>query len=152
MPDPTERHPFIDWWAALKRFDAVSLEGKDFILTDLGGKRFALGVHQGVPLLCWLKEDDASLGSIHWTSAAFAYGLKDRDWVALSAADIRVKGSSVLNPVPARLFIPVTLGRLSPWKDSPSQKLALGVMSVKKGKPSFDGSPAKTIPLKLLGK
>lgn len=145
----TGEHPFIVWWAGLKRLDAVSLEGKDLILGDAAAKRFAIGVNEAIPLLCWLDEDKAALESIAWTSAALAFGLKGRDWIALSATDIRVKGSGGLNPVPARLFIPVSTGRLDAWKDVTPPKIALGAMDAG-GKPTFSGSPFKTLPLKLL--
>lgn len=144
-------HPFLAWWAGLSRMDAVSYEGKDFILSDLGAKRFALGTHAGSPLLCWLPEDKAAMESMNWTSAAIAYGMKGRDWIALSSADVRVKGAAALNPVPARLFVPVTLGRLSPWKAKSPAKLAVGEMKLEKGMPSFAGEPFKVLPLKLLG-
>lgn len=146
-----QEHPFIAWWAGLSRLDAVSHEGKDFILTDLGGKRFALGTHGDMPLLCWLPDDRQAMESMNWTSAAIAYGLRSRDWIALSSSDIRVRGSSALNPVQARLFVPVTLGRLSPWKEKSPSRLAVGHMKLEKGRPSFSGEPYKVLPLKLLG-
>lgn len=145
-------HPFLAWYAGLKGLDAVSLEGKDFILSDLGGKRFAVGVHKAMPLLCWHPLDREAMESVRWTSAAIAYGLNGRDWVALSALDVRIKGSASLNPVPARLFVPVAAGRLLPWKELSPQRIAVGAMRMEKGSPFYIGDPLKELPLKLLSK
>lgn len=146
-----DEHPFLAWWAGLKRLDAISLEGKDFILSDVAAKRFAVGVHGGFPLLCWLEQDRQALESMAWTSAALAFGLKGRDWIALSATDVRIKGAASLNPVPARLFVPVSTGRLDAWKDVTPAKLAVGSMA-DGSKPAFAGTPFKTLPLKLLAR
>lgn len=147
----SHEHPFVVWWAGLKRLDAITVEGKDFILSDAGAKRFAIGVHGDIPLLCWLGEDRAALEAVAWTSAALAFGLKGRDWIALSATDIRVKGAASLNPVPARLFIPVSTGRLDAWKDVTPPKLAVGAMDGRLPA-AFGGVPFKTLPLRLLSR
>lgn len=152
VQDSDRNHPFIAWWAGLKRLDAITYEGKDLILSDLGGKRFAVGKHKEIPLLCWLPEDREAMESIKWTSAAIAYGLRGRDWIALSASDARIRDSAAMNPVPARVFIPVTAGRLLPWQPVSPQRIALGTMAMEKGTPVFHGDPSRELPLKLLAK
>jgi len=148
-----DEHPLITWYASLRRLGAASAEGNDVVLGDLGGKRFGVGLAGADPLLCCHEDDAEVIRSVPWTSAAMAFGHKGRDWVALSCKDIRVRDAADMNPVPARLWIPVTVGRLEAWKGSEAKRLRVGIMKAeKKGPPTLAGEPFADIPLKLVGK
>lgn len=146
-------HPLIVWYAGLMKMDAARFEGSDMVLGDLGGKRFAIGVAapDGIPLLCCLDRDKEALMAVAWTSAAMVFGHKDRDWIALSCKDVRVRGSSEMESVPLRLWIPLTLGRLDPWKDHSPDKMTISAMKTrKKGSPVPSGAPLASIPMKMI--
>jgi len=132
--------------------DAASANGSDIILGPLAGRRFAVGVHQKLPLLCWTDVDAPHLASVPWTSAAIAFNLKGGDWVALSAQDIRVQNSVAMEPIKLRMFIPVTSGRLDAWKEFVPSHIFIGKMVVENGVPRLDGTPFSRLPLKLLSK
>lgn len=144
-------HPLIVWYAGLMRIDAAKFEGTDLVLEDLGGKRFALGVESdGTPLLCCLERDKEAISSVAWTSAAMIFGHKDRDWIALSCKDVRVRGSSEMNAVPVRMWIPLTLGRLDPWKDHSPSKMSIASMKTGQ-KGTVAGKPFISLPMKIIG-
>jgi len=146
-------HPLIAWYAALLRAGAVRCEGTDVVLGALGGKRFGISVtDKNEPLLCCLEDDREVIESVPWTSAAMIFNHKRSDWVALSCKDARVRGSAEMNPVPLRLWIPVTVGRLDAWKKVPPKSLRVGVMTVNKnGPPTITGEPFINVPYKLIG-
>jgi hypothetical protein len=146
-------HPLIVWYAGLMKMDAAKFEGSDIVLADLGGKRFAIGVEpDGTPLLCCLDRDKEALTSVSWTSAVMVFGHKDRDWIALSCKDMRVRGSSEMNSVPVRLWVPLTLGRLDPWKDHAPDKMTIATMKAgKKGAVTVSGSAFANVPMKMIG-
>ena len=145
-----ELHPLVEWLASVIQVDAGSMEGSDMILNEKGGKRFLIGVHDKSPLTCWNHHDSKALESVRWTSAALAYGLKGKDWIALSCQDIRVKNSESKNPVRFRIFIPVMTGRLDVWKEIDPTLMVVGRFKTFKGAHVIDGSPFATVPLKLL--
>lgn len=149
-----EDHPLVIWYAALKRADAASMEGSDIVLGDLGGKRFAIGIEEGtIPLLCCAFRDKEAVASVKWTSAAFVFGHKERDWVALSCKDVRTRDSQQMNPVPLRLWIPVTTGMLEAWAEIKPAKLKVGAMkATKKGPPALFGEPFTEVTLKIIGR
>lgn len=151
MGSDSRNHPFLEWCGSLARIGGAKVDGKDVVLSAAGAKRFALGVHEGNPLLCWVEEDRAAMESVKWTSGAVVFGLRGEDWVALSAADVRVPGSAAIAPVPLRLFIPVASGRMAAWKAVAPQKVAIGCMETEKGVPVFTGTPFRELPVKLLG-
>jgi hypothetical protein len=135
------------------RLDAAKFEGADMVLGDLGGKRFAIGIEpDGTPLLCCLDRDKEALSSVSWTSAAMIFNQKDRDFIVLSCKDVRVRGSAEMNAVPVRLWVPLTLGRLDPWKDHKPEKLSLGTMKAgKKGALATSGTAFANVSMKIIG-
>jgi hypothetical protein len=148
-------HPFGAWYAALARVGAASCSGQDVVLGERGGKRFAIGVDSDAkPVLGILERDLAAVTAFKWHSAAFVRGHKGRDWVALKCTDARVDGAEEMNPVPLRLWIPVSLGVLEAWTGivpAPS-KLRLRAVASKRGQPTAsDRSPVGEIPLLLKG-
>lgn len=146
------KHPLIVWYAGLMKADAARLEGTDIVLGDLGGKRFAVGIDaDGGPLLCCLEGDKRAMTSVAWTGAAMVFDHKDRDWVVLSCADVRVAGSEAMESVPLRIWIPVTLGRLLAWKDHRPDKLTISEMMSKQNGPLTAGTTIATIPMKIIG-
>lgn len=164
MAEQNGHHPFFEWYAGLLEMDAVSTNPKgDLLLTDVGGRRFAVGVHDGKPLLGCLRGDIAALRSISWTRAMINLGGGGRDWIALKARDIRKSGTdekSAASPwggpsgskKSLALWIPVSLGRLSVWTESEleaPQSLLLGQIGKKKGVPHLRGTPFSEIPLSL---
>lgn len=143
--------PLIEWLKAIIHNNAGSMENTDLILTEKGAKRFLIGVHEKTPLLCWNEHDAKALETIKWTSAALAYGLKHKDWFALSCQDIRIKDSEAKNPIRFRIFIPVLTGRLDVWKEVNPSLMTLGRYKKLKGAHFFDGTPFATVPVKMLG-
>lgn len=144
-------HPLVTWYAALKRADSASVRGSDVVLGDAGGKRFALGVAEGpCPLLAYLAEDADVIGSVRWTSAAIIRAHEGRDWLALSAKDVRVKGSGEMNPVPMRLWIPVATGRLDAWAEAGATRLRLQQMDASGKAPAVSGAPLAELALKVV--
>jgi len=132
------------------RIDAAKFEGTDMVLEDLGGKRFAIGVEKdGTPLLCYLDKDKEAIESVAWTSGAMIFGHKDRDWIVLSCKDMRVRGSSEMNAVPLRIWIPLTLGRLDPWKDHSPSKLSIASMKTDR-KGAVSGQAFASLPMKMI--
>jgi len=146
-------HPLITWYSALKTRGAATVDGSDIVLNDLGGRRFGLSAAAGgIPVLCCGGFDLRTMRSIRWTSAAFVLAHKGRDWVALSSRDIRIPGSGEKEPVPLRVFIPVTIGRLDAWKERPPTRLRLSAMESGKGASRTVGETVAEIPLKVIGK
>src|SRR3546814_770538 len=119
VPAGTSDHPFISWYAGLRSLRAARCHGDDIFLDDLGGKRFAIGVDpDATPVIGFLEDDVSALTSIRWTAVAFVREHKGRDWLALSCRDARVSGAQEMNPVPLRLWIPISRGMLAAWDEN----------------------------------
>ena len=144
-------HPFLAWVASLKGAGMVRADGKDVVLSVPAGKEFALGLHDGEPLLCFQKDHEAALKSVSWSAAALLFNSNDSDWIILSCRDVRPRPSPASPAVPVRVFFPVTLGRLDSWKSRKPQKLHVGPMSFdEKGSPVSAGEPFVSLPLSLV--
>lgn len=151
MSSQMESHPLIAWINGLIVRGGAKYENGDLYLTPLAARRFALSLHEKNPVLCWSDTDNKALGGIRWKSAAIVFGLKNHDWIALNCPDIRIKNSGALNPVKLRVFIPVSAGRLDPWKEVMPPKLGISIFSMEKGRPVLTSRPAFTLPVKLMG-
>lgn len=148
MSSGTENHPLLQWLNGLIIRGGANFQNGDIRITPLGARRFALSVHNNSPVICWSEEDHKALGTVRWKSALL-FGIGGHDWVALNCPDIRIKNSSAMNPVRLRLFIPITTGRLDPWKSIRPQKIGIQVFSMKNGQPVLTGSPLMSIPTTL---
>lgn len=160
--------PFLDWYAGLEKIGGISSHKKEnLLLSDIGGRRFSVGVHEGRPVLACLKGDIEAFKGVRWTRALLNFGAGGRDWIALKAKDIRPGKSDMTESIPApgspwgakgtpkqplTLWIPVTSGRLSVWMgeevETP-ERLAVGLMGRKKGAPHLRGAPFLEIPLSI---
>lgn len=150
MSDFLETPKVLIWIANMIADNSGQMEGADFILNEKGARRFALSVFKEQPLMCWPSFDGPAMESVKWSSAAFILDFKDKDWIALSCQDIRIKNSQAMNPVRFRLFIPVTIGRLNAWIPVNPKNLSLGQTKINAGIPIFTGEPALEVPLKVL--
>lgn len=149
-------NPFMLWLLLLNNSNSVEIKAtgqggaKDIILGVQGSRRFGLGIVEGLPYLGYVEPDSAAIESVKWTTSAILFSKGDRDWVALSSADARMDTTQAMNPVPLRLFIPVSTGRLSAWKDIQPKELAIGSMSLnEKGEAVMSASPFRKLPLKV---
>jgi hypothetical protein len=151
MSSEQDEHPFLTWVASLVARGEAAMQDKDVVLTAVAGKEFAVGVHDGSPLFCCQEEHEEALQSIKWSAAAILYNTNGRDWVVLSAKDVRVKGASSPTPVPVRLFLPIAAGRWDAWREIGPTTIHLGVMEMSKGAAEFTGTPFKSLPLQIKG-
>ena len=149
-------NPFLLWVLLLNNVNGLEVKAngqngaKDIILGVQGSRRFAVSQIDGIPYLGYVEPDREALEAVKWTSAALLFGKQDRDWVALSSADARTDMTQSMNPVPLRLFIPVSTGRLSAWKELAPKELAIGHVSKnEKGDPTMAASPFRRLPLKV---
>lgn len=145
-----QKGDFLRWCAGLIQKKIASVQGTDIILDELAGRRFALGIHEDNPLVCWQESDHPYISSINWTSAALGFNLKGGDWIALSANDVRIENSAAMEPVKLRLFIPVTVGRMTPWKKDKPEFLFADKMEMEKGVPEYSGTPSIKLPVTVL--
>lgn len=157
MDNITVGHPFLNWFASLAEINAAHIKGRDIILDDFGSRRFAIGVETeefaGTPILGVVLEDVKAIQSISWSSAGLISGHESRDWVALSAKDIRPKNPASDDPVSIRLWIPFPVGTLEGWLQSKPKML--NIKKVKNGKnkrPVCDKSNLLRLPLSVLSK
>jgi hypothetical protein len=151
MTAEQDEHPFLSWVASLVARGEAAMQDKDVVLTAVAGKEFALGVHDGDPLFCCQEQHEEALQSIKWGAAAILFNTNGRDWVVLSAKDVRVKGAPSPTPVPVRLFLPIAAGRWDAWRDIGPTTIHLGVMEMSKGAAEFTGTPFKSLPLQIKG-
>lgn len=151
MSAQNANHPLITWINGMIVRGGAKYENGDLYLSPIGARRFALSLHEQIPVICWSDTDNKALGSVRWKTAAIAFNLKNHDWIALSCPDIRVKNSAALNPVKLRIFIPINAGRLDPWKEVMPPKIGTSVFKMQNGKPVLTGSPISSIPIKLVG-
>jgi hypothetical protein len=144
-------HPFLAWFARLWHREMVTTQGKDMLLDDTSGRRFAVGVDDdATPALGILEIDVPCLTSVPWTSAAFLFGHKGRDWIALSSQDIRVEEAEADEAVPVRLWIPMVEGLLDIWEELQPKQLRLRTVQSVGGTPVFpDVPPLAEIPLTI---
>ncbi|MTH96705.1 hypothetical protein [Roseibium sp. RKSG952] len=166
MADDIAHNPFLNWYAGLVKIGGISSHKKEnLLLSDIGGRRFSIGVHDGKPLLACLKGDVEALKGIRWSRALINIGAGGRDWIALKSKDVRRDRSEIAQGIPAprspwgvkgttkqplTLWIPVTSGRLSVWTTDEvemPEKLCLGLMGRKKGAPHLRGAPFMEISL-----
>lgn len=151
MNSEQAEHPFLTWVASLVARGEAAMQDKDIVLTAAAGKEFALGIHENEPLFCCQTEHEEALQSIKWSAAAIVYNTNGRDWVVLSAKDVRVKGAAATAPTPVRLFLPIAAGRWDAWKEVDPKNIHFGVMEISKGAAEFSGTPFRTLPLKIIG-
>lgn len=151
MSSEMESLPLIKWINGLLARGGAHYEKGDLYLTPLAARRFALSLYEKNPVLCWSENDNKALGGIKWKTAAVVFGLKNHDWIALNCPDIRIKNSSALNPVKLRMFIPVSTGRLDPWKEVRPTKIGISVYSTENGQHLIKSRPLFSIPVKLMG-
>lgn len=149
-------NPFMLWLLLLNNVNAVEIKAsgqsgaKDVILGVQGSRRFGVGLVDGIPYLGYVEPDRAALESVKWTTSAILFSKGDRDWIALSSADARMDTAQAMNPVPLRLFIPVSTGRLAAWKELLPKELAIGPMTRnEKGEAVMSASPFRKLPLKV---
>ena len=120
MSDYNLNHPFLIWYASLANLNAAEIKGKDLLLDDFGARRFGVGIvtegkNEGLPVLGIMVKDIDSVMSLKWTSAGIIMGHNKRDWLALSAKDIRDSNAAEIEEVPLRLWIPFLLGFFDGW-------------------------------------
>ena len=130
-------HPFFRWFAGMLHSRAARANGRDVVLTDVGGKRFAVGVDgDGMPVLGVQKGDLDLLMSLKWRRATFLKGWRFRDWIGLHCPNAAPDtGEEAQEAQPVRVWIPVNKGLLGAWKGTP-RKLRIKEMRVGKyGKP-----------------
>jgi hypothetical protein len=149
-------NPFLLWVLLLNNVNAVDVKSnpqtgvKDVILGVQGGRRFGIASVDGLPYLGYVERDQEAVETVKWTTAAILFNKPDKDWIALSSADARMDTTQAMNPVPLRLFIPVSQGRLSAWKDFMPKELAIGPMTLNaKGEAVMSASPFRKLPLKV---
>ena len=152
-------NPFLVWVLSLENLKAVELRNsgaqgavKDIILNSQAARRFGVGVHNQIPYLGYTLHDKEAIESVRWSSAALLFDKQGGDWIALSCLDSRTETSTGINPVPIRLFIPVTSGRMSLWKDMSPSEISIGLIKNSANNVhTFDISnePFKTLPLKI---
>nr|WP_250807994.1 hypothetical protein [Neorhizobium tomejilense] len=149
-------NPFLLWLLHLNNVGAVDLRAngssgaKDILLNAQGGRRFGISKIDGLPYLGYVDQDQSALESVKWTTSAILYDKRDQDWIALSSADARMDTTQAMNPVPLRLFIPITTGRLAAWKEIGPKELAIGKMARnEKGETTMSASPFRKLPLKV---
>ena len=108
MSDYNLNHPFLIWYASLANLQSVEIRGKDLLLDDFAARRFGVGIvvdgkNEGLPVLGVAVNDLSSVLSLEWTSAGIILGHNKRDWLALSAKDIRDSNSASME-IPLRLW------------------------------------------------
>jgi hypothetical protein len=148
-------NPFLLWLLHLNNVGAVDIRqgkagAKDILLNAQGGRRFGVSHIDGIPYLGYVDRDQSAIEAVKWTTSAILYRKRDQDWIALSSADARMDTTQAMNPVPLRLFIPITTGRLDGWRDIGPKELAIGLMSRnEKGETTMAASPFRKLPLKV---
>ncbi|MCV9963763.1 hypothetical protein OIU34_17955 [Pararhizobium sp. BT-229] len=149
-------NPFLLWVLLLNNVNAVEVKSnpqtgaKDVILGAQGSRRFGVAMVDDVPYLGYVDRDREAMEAVKWTTAALLFNKPDKDYVALSSVDARMDTTQAMNPVPLRLFIPVSSGRLSAWKEFMPKELAIGPMTLNaKGEAVMSASPFRKLPLKV---
>lgn len=152
----TGDNPFLLWVLLLNNVNAVEVKAnphtgaKDIILGVQGSRRFGVAAVDGQPYLGYVDTDKSAIEAVKWTTAALLFSKQDKDWIALSSADARMDTTQAMNPVPLRLFIPVSMGRLAAWKEIMPKELAIGPMSRNdKGEAVMSASPYRKLSLKV---
>ena len=151
-------YPYRDFVVSLLSVDAANISGQDIILNNYGSSRFALGVeldgpYKGSPVLGVNKFDFPAIKSINWTSAGLICGHNNQDWIALSAKDIRIKGSSEKMPVSTRLWISCPIEALDNFLITKPKQLLLKKAKEGKGNyPIFDKKEFDVLPLSIKDK
>jgi hypothetical protein len=150
-------NPFLLWLLHLNHAGAIDIKSngqsgaKDIFLDVFGSRRFGLGIHEQIPYLGYVDTDRDAIESVKWTAAAILYQKQGKDWLALSSADARPDLTVGMNPVPLRLFISISTGRLAAWKELEPTQIAIGPMTKsKKGESILSNTPFRTIPLKVM--
>ncbi|MDW9478769.1 hypothetical protein GOB57_08630 [Sinorhizobium meliloti] len=149
-------NPFLLWVLLLNNANAVEVKSnpqtgaKDVILGVQGSRRFGVAILDGIPYLGYVDRDREAMEAVKWTTAALLFNKPDKDYVALSSVDARMDTTQAMNPVPLRLFIPVSSGRLAAWKENMPKELAIGPMTLNaKGEAVVSASPFRKLPLKV---
>lgn len=88
-------HPYLDWYALMYRNGSRFHEERnvvserDFILSPVASARFGLNMDPDGELSLGILQDDlAAILSLQWRSAAFARGLRGKNYVILSCPDV----------------------------------------------------------------
>jgi hypothetical protein len=158
--DILDGHPFLMWLVRMhdrkSRFNVegtpatgITVSKRDFILNPLCSSRFGVMVEEdGALALAAQPSDLEALMEVTWASAAFARGLKGKDYLILNCKDLGAGQGDL--PVPLRIFFEVSsilsdvLGKVDPF---PSL-LKLRPMMILGGIPLHSKGPAKAeIPL-----
>jgi hypothetical protein len=147
-------NPFLLWVLLLNNVNAVEVKSgsaagaKDIILDVQASRRFGVATIDALPYLGYVDKD--AIETVKWTTAAILFNKMDKDWIALSSADARMDTTHAMNPVPLRLFIPVSAGRLAAWKEIQPRELAIGPMNINpNGEAVLAASPFRKLPLKI---
>lgn len=153
----TGDNPFLLWVLKLNGVGAVEIKAsgqggatKDVILGPEGGRRFGLGFHGKIPCLGYVDTDRSAIEHIRWTSAAMLLDKGGKDFIALSCIDARPDQNAPTDPVPLRLFVPVSRDRMAEWRNASPKELSIApITRNKKREAVFPASPFRTLPLKI---
>ena len=147
-----DAHPFLIWFAYMKKRRLIEDKGNDLVVNEIGSKRFGLGVEDakksGHPVLGLHIQDADAFQSLKWSSAGIVMGHLGKDWIVIAADDIRQSGSSEPAPVPMRVWIQFPTGSLDGFLKNNSKIIDL--KRIKKGNgafPIFEKTPFETLSL-----
>ncbi len=157
MDNNLNEHPFLIWFAYMVKRRLIEDRGNDLVVNDIGSKRFGLGVEDssssGHPVLGVNIYDAEAFQGINWKNAGIVIGHLNKDWIVISAKDIRQMDSEEPKPVPLRVWIPFPTGSLDGFHKNKSK--ILDVKRIKKGKgsiPLFEKTPFATLALSINNK
>ena len=154
MTDYNLSNKFLFWYTALTNLKATEIKGKDIVLDDFAARRFGIGIvvdgaDEGLPVLGILSKDIDAVLDIEWTSAGIILGHQKRDWVALSAKDIRDDNAVSIDEVPLRMWIPFPVGAFDGWNSNRPKEIQIRKIknSAKTKKVIADKTPLKSLSL-----
>ena len=159
MSDYNLHHPFLIWYASLAHLKAAEVKGKDLLLDDFAARRFGVGIvtdgkNEGLPVLGISVKDLNAVMSLNWTSAGIILGHNKRDWLALSAQDIRTEEAAEIDDVPLRLWVPFPVGTFDGWINNQPDQIQIRRIknSAKSNRVIADKSVLEQIPVSLKNK
>jgi hypothetical protein len=156
---------FLSWYASYHKRNEATCEtftkkntnqqGCDILMGIMASKRFSFGIdNDRTPILGIAHDDIEAVMSLSWNNVAFVKDFKKKTWISLSVKDIRKENSRSNNPVPLRLWLPISEGLFDAFmfiENKPTQIKIIGTF-IKAGKPiSKEEPPLEILPLTFAG-
>lgn len=162
--------PFIQWYAKYFCKKECSYHEQDkenavqisLVFSDLASMRFSVGIDTETSdtILGVAQDTQDALTDIKWSKVTFLRRVRAkqgdslvlRDWVVLTAPDIRIEGSGAPDPIILQIWLPATTGLLDAWIPfTQTNEIDIIPTFFSKGEPQSAGEPFLTLPLTFHG-